>query len=128
MAAVPIQPELVQLFEQLTAASNESPAARALLVRPSPAGAMKPVLTLDAQHPSSGDEERDADQFERVVRQLLVEGKEQEEINRSGFVLFRLDSRAAAGSWEWICLHYQPDGAKVSRGFPNQKTEWQDGS
>ncbi|EPQ29718.1 uncharacterized protein PFL1_02938 [Pseudozyma flocculosa PF-1] len=54
--------------------------------------------------PSSTDRE----DFEPVLEKLFTPDP-----NRSGYALFRLDSQAASGEWEWICCAYQPDGAKI---------------
>ena len=114
MAAVPLDPKLVSTFESITSSRDDSQSMRALLVRALPPGAMKPTLTLIQHFASSeGNSKSDQEEFSESIKALLLE--KQEDVNSSGFVLFRLDSRAAAGSWEWICLHYQPDGAKVGR-------------
>ncbi|KDN47545.1 hypothetical protein K437DRAFT_255823 [Tilletiaria anomala UBC 951] len=115
-ATVPVAPDLVSTFDSLTASKSDSPPTRALLVRPTPAGAMRPTLALIRDFPTAPPSGSDAvsasETFTQCLKELLL-GAGPEETNLSGYVLYRLDSRAAAGTWEWICCAYQPDGAKV---------------
>lgn len=93
---------LVQLFRDTTASSDSNPDTRAILVQTGPTG--KSLELTESLPPSSTDKE----DYEPLLGKLF--GKEP---NRSGYALYRLDTQAANGDWEWLCIAYQPESAKV---------------
>lgn len=85
-----------------TTSSVDAPSVRSLLVQS--AASAKKLELVQTLGPSADDKS----DFESHLSKLFSN-----EPTRSGYALFRLDSRAANGDWEWLCVAYQPDGAKV---------------
>ncbi|KAN0065079.1 Twinfilin-1 [Thecaphora frezii] len=97
MNSIPVSDELREAFE-----SAQAHHIRAILVQhDAKANALRLVSTLP---PSASDR----DDFEPTLGQLFADDP-----NRSGYALYRLDSQAASGEWEWLCCALQPDGAKI---------------
>lgn len=101
MADLPISDELKSLFQRVTS-SKDGSEARAILVQNNGG-----TLALIKSLPQTSDS--DKEDFQDLLAKLLGE-----EPARSGYVLFRLNSQAANGDWEWLCAAYQPENAKVS--------------
>lgn len=98
---MPLDPPLLDLFQNTTS-SSDAPEIRVVLVQTNPSG--KSLSLINSLPPSGSDKE----DFEPLLGQLF-----QSEPTRSGYALYRLDTQAANGEWEWLCIAYQPDGAKV---------------
>jgi len=111
-AALKVSESLVSLFEATTASTEEQPNPRAILVQ---AEENNTVLTNTATFAPA---HKDRDDFNTALRQLLST-----EPNRSAYVLFRLDTTAAAGSWEWLMCCYQPSGAPVREKMKYSQTK-----
>ncbi|CAO1617415.1 unnamed protein product [Parajaminaea phylloscopi] len=99
--SIALDQPLLSLFKDTTS-SADAPSVRSLLVQAS--ATSKKLELVQTLAPS----ESDKDDFPEHLSNLFSD-----EPNRSGYVLFRLDSRAANGDWEWLCVAYQPEGAKV---------------
>lgn len=98
MASIPVSDELRRTFETVDPAQ-----IRAILVQ-NQANTLELVKAL----PSTSSQVSDKQDFFTLLGAILSN-----EPNRSGYVLYRLDSQAASGDWEWICCAYQPEGAKI---------------
>lgn len=98
---MPLDPPLLDLFQTSTS-SSIAPEIRVVLVQTSPSGKS---LNLVETVPPSGTDKED---FEPTLSRVFAK-----EPTRSGYALYRLDTQAANGQWEWLCIAYQPDGAKV---------------
>lgn len=100
MSNLPLGEDLKTLFADVTSGEGEHDDVRAILVQ-NDNGMLRLVNAL----PKEGT---DKDDFETVLGKLFAN-----EPQRSGYALFRLDSKSPAGLSEWINCAYRPEGAKV---------------
>jgi hypothetical protein len=110
MTSFQLEDPVKEAFQSATA-SKTAPDVRTLLVQTSASG--KSLSLNDTLSASQSDKEDFAPQLTKVFG---------EEPNRSGYALYRLDSQAANGDWEWLCIAYQPEGAKVKEKMQYVKT------
>ncbi|KAK0546578.1 Twinfilin-1 [Tilletia horrida] len=101
-AAPRVSDSLISLFEATTSSTEAKPEVRAILVQ---SEENNTLLTNTATKSAS---DSDSSDFHPHLRALLAN-----EPNRSAYILYRLDTTAAAGSWEWILCCYQPPAAPV---------------
>ncbi|CAO1631002.1 unnamed protein product [Jaminaea pallidilutea] len=99
--SVTLESNVVDIFRNITS-SPEEPDVRSILIQSEPA--VRKLDLVTTLPPSASDK----DDFEDHLSKLFSN-----EPSRSGYALYRLDSQAANGDWEWLCIAYQPDGAKV---------------
>ncbi|CAO1635621.1 unnamed protein product [Sympodiomycopsis kandeliae] len=102
MPSLPLDPPLLDLFQTTTSSGDDAPSVRIVLVQTAPTG--KSLSLIESLPPQGTDKE----DFEPLLSKVFSK-----EPTRSGYALYRLDSQAANGEWEWLCIAYQPDGAKV---------------
>jgi len=98
-----LSPDLTSTFKETLESSPSPPKIRALLAR-SENNKLNLISTFNA---SSSDR----DDFQPCLKQLLSQDKD-----RSGYVLFRLDTQSASGEWEWVSRPYKR-GSKVGFRF-----------
>lgn len=89
-------------FFRNTTKSGDASSVRSILVQT--AATSKKLELVQTLEPDQSDK----DDFAKHLPKLFSI-----EPTRSGYALFRLDTRAANGDWEWLCVAYQPDRAKV---------------
>lgn len=99
--SMPLESALSELFKSSTA-SPEPPQVRVVLAQTNPSG--KSLSLVETLPPQGSDK----DDFEPLLMRVF-----EKEPTRSGYALYRLDTQAANGEWEWLCIAYQPDGARV---------------
>lgn len=97
MSNIPIDDGLAKTF------AEAGSSIRAILVQ-NDGGYLKLVDTAPPSTPDSTDK----DDFLPILAKLFGNDPQ-----RSGYVLYRLNTQSASGEWEWICCSYQPDGAKI---------------
>ncbi|CAD7065274.1 unnamed protein product [Tilletia caries] len=110
--AVSVSEELIALFKATTASTEERPDPRAILVHNEQNNT---VLTKTASVPPDNADSAD---FAPVLRKLLAD-----QPNRSAYILFRLDSTAASGMWEWLLCCYQPPAAPIKEKMRYSQTK-----
>ncbi|KAE8216405.1 hypothetical protein CF327_g421 [Tilletia walkeri] len=111
-AALTVSEDLIRLFQATTASTDERPDPRAILVHNEQSNT---VLTQTGSFSPSKSANED---FTASLRQLLAD-----EPNRSAYILFRLDSTAAAGTWEWLLCCYQPPAAPIREKMKYSQTK-----
>lgn len=99
MSNLPLGDDLKEIFDSVTADRSAEP-IRAILVQ-NESGVLRLVESL----PPEGTDRED---FSNVVGKLFTKEPE-----RSGYVLYRLDSKSASGVYEWLNCAYRPENAKV---------------
>lgn len=111
---VTVDPPVLDLFRDVSArADEEATLVRALLVRGERHGAgFSANIVLKLVSTFSSKAQSDQEELRPAMNALLLDGPGAGR-NVSAAVLYRLDSRGAAGLWEWICVLYQPDDAPI---------------
>lgn len=110
MTSFQLEDAVKDAFQSATA-SKAAPEVRTLLVQTTASG--KSLGLSDILSASQTDKEDFEPQLSKVFGQ---------EPNRSGYALYRLDTQAANGDWEWLCIAYQPEGARVKEKMQYVKT------
>ncbi|KAK0564898.1 Twinfilin-1 [Tilletia horrida] len=111
-ASVRVSDGLVELFQATTASTEPQPHPRAILVQ------AEENNTLLTNTKTFAPAQTDNQDFAPALRELLAD-----EPSRSGYILFRLDTTAAAGTWEWIICCYQPPTAPIREKMRYSQTK-----
>lgn len=100
MSNIPIDEKLKKLFDDITEGRSSEEPERAILVQND-----NGLLRLIESAPAQGSDRED---FDEVLGKLFAN-----EPTKSGYALYRLDSKSPAGLYEWINCAFRPEGAKV---------------
>ncbi|UZJ51498.1 hypothetical protein CBS101457_000818 [Exobasidium rhododendri] len=100
MPNLPLGEDLKTLFDEITSGKQSAASVRAILVQ-NDNGTLRLVESLP-------EESTDKEDFSNVLGRLFAK-----EPSKSGYALYRLDSRSPAGLCEWINCAYRPEGARV---------------
>ncbi|PWN51427.1 hypothetical protein IE53DRAFT_313943 [Violaceomyces palustris] len=98
MTSIPLADDLKSSFERANPKD-----VRVILVQ-NQGGILSLIRSLPPTSPDSTDKE----DFNPLLAKLFSDDPQ-----KSGYALFRLDTQAASGEWEWLCCAFQPDGAKI---------------
>lgn len=100
MSNLPLGDDLKSLFDDVTSGKQGGETIRAILVQSD-----NGILRLIDSLPEKGTDKED---FNNVLGKLFAK-----EPSKSGYALYRLDSKSPAGLYEWLNCAYRPEGAKV---------------